>query len=106
MAGASTSRGAEETFMPDRPQRTGSFLVVVLCASLSACYTYPPEPAPPPPAAPPRALSITPQRRQSQRQQDRDKADCMSMANGQATSSTSWAQIFTACMGGRGYMVE
>jgi hypothetical protein len=60
----------------------------------------------PAPAPPPAALSITAQRRQSQAQQDRDKADCQRMANGQATSSATWAQIFTACMGGRGYMVE
>jgi len=54
----------------------------------------------------PRSLSITAQRKQSRAQQDRDKADCQNMASRQATSSTTWAQIFTACMGGRGYMVE
>jgi hypothetical protein len=85
-----------------------AFAAAVLCASLAGCVTQP-EPPPPvsfggPPA--PRALRITAQRRQSQAEQDRDKADCQSMASGQATSSQTWAQIFTSCMGGRGYMVE
>lgn len=71
--------------------------VIVACA---------PEPQPVPYSPPPpRALTITAQRRQSQRQQDKDKADCQSMASMQATSSQSWAQIFTACMGGRGYLI-
>jgi hypothetical protein len=69
----------------------------------SGCVQRVYEPAP---APAPTALTITAQRRQSQAQQDRDKADCQRMATGQATSSASWAQIFTACMGGRGYMVE
>jgi hypothetical protein len=51
-------------------------------------------------------MTITAQRRQSQKQQDRDKADCQRIASGQATSSDTWAQVFAGCMGGRGYMVE
>lgn len=73
--------------------------------TLVACATRAPEPYPVQPPAQ-RALTITAQRRQSQAQQDRDKSDCQSMASGQATSSETWAQIFTSCMGGRGYMVQ
>ena len=62
--------------------------------------------SPPAPAPPPRALTITAQAGQSQAQQDRDNADCQSMASAQANSSESWAQIFAACMGGRGYSVR
>ena len=75
------------------------------CGALVACAERAPEPVYVAPPAP-RALTITAQRRQSQKQQDRDKADCQRMATGQATSSDSWSQIFTGCMGGRGYMVE
>jgi hypothetical protein len=75
-------------------------LVVV---ALVGCAAQQPYPAAPPP---PRALTVTAQRNQSQARQDKDRADCQSMASGQATSSESWAQIFTACMGGRGYMVQ
>jgi hypothetical protein len=82
-------------------------VAAVACLSMVACYPPPPEPmyAPPPPP-PPRALTVTPQRRQSRSQQDSDSAACQSMASGQATSSDTWAQIFTACMGGRGYLVQ
>ncbi|MCW5889109.1 MAG: hypothetical protein KIT14_01015 [bacterium] len=73
---------------------------------LAGCATQEPQPVYYPPPPPPRALTITAQRKQSQQQQDRDKADCQEMASGQATSSDTWAQIFTACMGGRGYMVR
>lgn len=76
----------------------------LLGASIVACAPEP-QPAPYAPPPPPRALTITPQRRQSQRQQDKDKADCQSMSSMQATSSQSWAQIFTACMSGRGYLI-
>lgn len=58
----------------------------------------------PPPA--PRALVVTGQRGQTQAEQDRDKSDCQSMASAQANSSESWAQIFAACMNGRGYLVQ
>lgn len=74
---------------------------------LAGCATQQPQPVYyPPPPPPQRSLTIQAQRNQSQRQQDRDKADCQEMATGQATSSDTWAQIFTACMGGRGYMVR
>lgn len=73
---------------------------------LAGCARQQPQPAYYPPPTPQRSLTIQAQRNQSQRQQDRDKADCQEMATGQATSSDSWAQIFTACMGGRGYMVR
>jgi uncharacterized lipoprotein YajG len=87
------------------PHRLFVVLVVLLATFLIvACYEPQPMYAPPPPA--PRALSVTPQRKQSKSQQGRDSADCQSMASGQATSSESWAQIFTACMGGRGYLVQ
>ena len=78
-------------------------LLVAACTVLAACATQEPAPAPPPP---PRALTVSPQRKQSRAQQDRDKADCQSMASSQATSSQTWAQMFTACMSGRGYLVE
>jgi hypothetical protein len=92
--------------MVRRPRRSSaSFAAASVLVSLVGCASQTPEypPAPPPP---PRALTITAQRNQSQARQDKDKSDCQSMASGQATSSESWAQIFTACMGGRGYMVQ
>jgi len=96
-------------FMAQRPRRSvaarAGLAVALACSSIVACYQAAPAPAPAPEPAP-RALTITAQRKQSQRQQDRDKADCQNMASGQATSSATWAQIFTSCMGGRGYMVE
>ena len=76
--------------------------VALACTSLAACTYY----DTPPPQPEPQALRVTAQRNQSQRQQDQDSNQCQSMASAQATSSASWAQIFTACMGGRGYMVE
>ena len=81
----------------------GPLAVALACAPLAACY-YPQPQYVEPPA--PRALTITAQHRQSQRQQDRDKADCQNMASAQANSSASWAQIFTGCMSGRGYLVQ
>ena len=96
--------------MGDRRRRIVSLLVPLCgalgCAWIAGCGpTYEPAPAYVPPPAP-RSLTIIAQRKQSQAQQDRDKGDCQSMASGQATSSESWAQIFTSCMGGRGYMVR
>jgi len=87
------------------PHRLFTVLAAALATfSIVACYEPQPTYVPPPP---PRALSVTPQRKQSKSQQGRDSADCQSMASGQATSSESWAQIiFTACMGGRGYLVQ
>jgi len=83
------------------------FIAALTCAAIVACEP-PPQPAPyaPPPPPPRRALTITAQKGQSQAQQDRDSAACQSMASGQATSSETWAQIFTSCMGGRGYLVQ
>lgn len=85
------------------PVRYAALAGVFAGVAVVGCARQAPEPPPP---APPRTLTITAQRKQSQPQQDRDKADCQSMASGQATSSETWAQIFTACMGGRGYLVE
>jgi hypothetical protein len=44
--------------------------------------------------------------RTQQIQQNKDQAQCQNTANVQATSSESWAQIFAACMSGRGYGVR
>ena len=89
-----------------RHRPVSSWLAGILaCAAVAGCTQPAPPPVPMEPEAP-RSLSITAQRKQSRAQQDRDKADCQNMASGQATSSTTWAQIFTSCMGGRGYMVE
>jgi hypothetical protein len=77
--------------------------MVALAASVAACARQAPQPVY---APPPRALTIHAQQGQSQRQQDRDKADCQSMASSQAASSEGWANIFIGCMGGRGYRVE
>ena len=76
---------------------------VLVCGSLIGCVAYPQAPPPPPP---PRALTVSAQNRQSQARQDKDRADCQSMASAQGTSSESWAQVFTGCMSGRGYMVQ
>jgi len=76
--------------------------VALACAPLAACYQQPYYAEPPPP----RSLTITAQHRQSQAQQDRDSSACQSMASGQASSSETWAQSFTACMSGRGYLVQ
>lgn len=81
----------------------GALAVGLACSPIVGCYYPAPAYYAPPPQ---QALTITAQRNQSQAQQDRDKADCQNMASGQATSSNTWAQIFTSCMGGRGYMVE
>lgn len=79
-------------------------MLIALAVSLGGCATQAPQPVYAPP--PPRALTIYAQQNQSQRQQDRDKADCQSMASSQASSSDGWAQLFVGCMGGRGYRVE
>lgn len=76
--------------------------IALVSVFASACYYEQPryqEPAP-------RALTITAQRNQSQARQDRDKADCQSIASAQASSSAGWAQIFAGCMSGRGYLVQ
>jgi hypothetical protein len=100
-----TPRRTKERSMLHAGRLARSLAAAIAGASLVACYTQAPEPAYAPPPAP-RALTITAQRHQSQRQQDRDSTDCQSMAASQATSSAAWAQIFTSCMGGRGYMVQ
>jgi hypothetical protein len=86
-----------------RSRRTLTLVTLGAFLTLAGCASRQPAPAP---APPPRALQITAQRRQSQAQQDRDKADCQSMASSQATSSETWAQMFVACMSGRGYRVD
>lgn len=83
--------------------RRPSSLLVVLGAAIAGCATQQPQPVY---APPPRALTIYAQGNQSQRQQDRDKADCQSMASSQASSSEGWANLFIGCMSGRGYRVE
>jgi hypothetical protein len=88
--------------MRHRRRFAAPLAVALACALLAACYTQPQYVEPPSP----RALTITAQHKQSQRQQDRDKADCQNMASAQANSSASWAQIFTGCMSGRGYLVQ
>jgi hypothetical protein len=64
------------------------------------------QPTAPPVPPPPRALTIYARQGQSQAQQNKDKAECQSMASAQAVSSETWAQAFTACMGARGYTVQ
>jgi hypothetical protein len=80
-------------------------LVLAIPAAVAGCA----QPAPPPPpAAPsaPRALTVYPERNQSQAQLNKDQAQCQNTASAQATSSEAWAQIFTACMAGRGYGIR
>jgi len=93
-----------QRFRPATSSLVGLFFCAFACAWMAGCA----PPAPPPLATPPppRALTVTPQDGQSKARQDRDRADCQSMASAQATSSETWAQIFTGCMGGRGYMVQ
>jgi len=92
-----------ESFMRHRRRSVSLLAITLACVPLAACYQPQPYYAEPPP---PRSLTITAQHRQSQAQQDRDKADCQNMASAQANSSVSWAQIFTGCMSGRGYLVQ
>jgi len=77
--------------------RIATLVASLICGFVVGCETPPPAP---------RALVVTAQRGQSQAQQDRDKSDCQSMASAKANSSESWAQIFAACMNGRGYLVQ
>jgi hypothetical protein len=78
-------------------RRIATLVAMLIGVFVVSCETPPPAP---------RALVITAQRGQSQAQQDRDKSDCQSMSSAQANSSESWAQIFAACMNGRGYLVQ
>ncbi len=89
--------------VPLRVRMSGVALAVMLGASLVGCAH---EAAPPPAPPPPRSLTVYAQRKQSQARQDRDKADCQSQASAQASSSQAWVEIFTACMSGRGYLVQ
>ncbi|HEV7732717.1 MAG TPA: hypothetical protein VGR62_11170 [Candidatus Binatia bacterium] len=92
--------------MTDRRPRSTSraVLAALFAATLAGCATQAVQPVYYPP--PQRPLTIYAQQNQSQRQQDRDKADCQSMAASQASSSEGWANLFIGCMGGRGYRVE
>lgn len=78
--------------------RAATVLIVGLLG-MAACVQPAPAPAP-------RALTISPQQRQSQAQQNKDKGECNNTASATATSSETWAQIFAACMSGRGYGVQ
>ena len=77
--------------------------IALACVALGACARREPRYVEPPA---PRAVTITAQRNQSQSRQDRDKADCQSIASAQASSSAGWAQAFGGCMSGRGYLVQ
>ena len=82
------------------PRAAASLLLGLL--AVAGCE----QPAPPPPPPPPRALTIVPQRKQGQTQQNKDKSECQNTANATANSSESWAHIFAAYMSGRGYGVQ
>ncbi len=72
------------------------------CAAMVGCAQSSQSQASPPP----RALTIYPQKGQSSAQQNKDNAECQTTASAQANSSNTWAQIFAACMSGRGYGVQ
>lgn len=72
------------------------------CAAMFGCAQSSQPQAPPPP----RSLTIFPQKGQSSSQQNKDNAECQTTASAQANSSNTWAQIFAACMSGRGYGVQ
>ena len=89
------------------PLRRFAPLAVAVCAVVATGCA--PEPPPPPvyaPPPPPRSLQVYPERGQNQNQMNADQAQCQNTASAQATSSEGWAQIFTACMAGRGYGVR
>jgi len=88
---------------PRRLAPMSPLLVLAVACTVGIVGCARQEPAPPPA---PRALTVYPQQRQSQAQQNKDKAECQNTASAQATSSETWAQIFTACMSGRGYGVQ
>ena len=90
-----------------RPSRRPvSSIILAVCALIGVVACEPQQPPAPAPPPPPRAVTVYPERKQSQAQQDKDQAQCQNTASAQATSSESWAQIFTACMSGRGYGVR
>ena len=86
------------------PRRSVPFTVVLAVCAVVGTGCPPQQPPPPPPG--PRALTVYPERKQSQAQLNKDQAQCQNTASAQATSSESWSQIFTACMSGRGYGVR
>jgi hypothetical protein len=93
--------------MRKRSRRFVSTLVALAAVAVMAgCEPAYQPPPPPPPPPPPQALTVYPERKQSQAQMNKDQAQCQNTASAQATSSESWAQIFTACMAGRGYGVR
>jgi hypothetical protein len=93
--------------MRKRSRRFVSTLVALAAGAVMAgCEPSYQPPPPPPPPPPPQALTVYPERKQSQAQMNKDQAQCQNTASAQATSSESWAQIFTACMAGRGYGVR
>jgi len=79
--------------------------VLAACAALGlvGCASAPPPPPPPPV---PRAVTVYPERNHNQARQNKDTSECQNTASAQASSSESWAYIFTACMSGRGYAVR
>ena len=83
-------------------------LVIAVCAVVGTGCEQPAPPPPPvyAPPPPPRSLQVYPERGQNQNQMNADQAQCQNTASAQATSSDGWAQIFTACMAGRGYAVR
>jgi len=83
-----------------------AFAAALTCVPMAGCYYYEPAPLPPPPPAPRQSLVISGQQKQTKAQQDRDSAQCQSQASAQAGSSQGWVEIFTACMSGRGYLVQ
>lgn len=83
-----------------------AFVAATVCVLVVATGCTQQQPAAPPMPTAPRALNIYAQRGQSQARQNKDKAECQSTASAQATSSETWAQAFTACMGARGYTVQ
>jgi len=82
-----------------------AFAAALTCVPIAGCYYYE-SPPPPPPPAPRQSLVISGQYKQTKAQQDRDSAQCQSQASAQASSSQGWVEIFTACMSGRGYLVQ
>jgi hypothetical protein len=92
--------------MHDQSGRSLSPLLVLAACAFMGAIGCEPQPVAAPPPPPPRALTVYPEQKQSQAQQNRDQAQCQNTANAQATSSESWAQIFAACMSGRGYGVR
>lgn len=93
--------------MRERPIQILRFGLACAAVALISCARTPSAPPPPPQAPPPpRALTIFPQKGQSQSQQNKDNAECQTTASAHSNSSEGWTQLFTACMSGRGYGVQ